>query len=90
MKATKVTRNFQVTIPPEARKALHLRMGSLVEFIVEDNLVTLRPKVLIDEDQAWFWSTEWQAGEREVNASVKKGETRTFKNVARLRRHFEK
>lgn len=90
MRTTKVTRNFQVTIPPEARKALHLQMGSIVEFVIEGNLVTLRPKMLVDEDQAWFWTPEWQAGEREVTEAVKKGETRTFKNVADMRRHFEK
>ena len=90
MKATKVTRNFQITIPPEARKALRLQMGSLIEFVVEDNVVTLRPKVLVDEDQAWFWTQEWQAGEREVSEAVRKGQTRTFKSVASMRRHFEK
>ena len=90
MAVTKITRNFQVTIPPEARKALHLRLGSLVEFTVEDNVVTLRPKILIDEDQAWFWTPEWQAGEREANEAVKKGHTRAFKTVSEMRRHFEK
>ena len=87
---TKVTRNFQVTIPPDARAALHLRMGSMVEFVVEGNTVVLRPKILVDEDQAWFWTPEWQKGEKEVNQAVKKGQTRTFKSVADMRRHFEK
>ena len=90
MRTTKVTRNFQITIPPEARDALHLRMGSLVEFIIEGNVVTLRPKMLVDEEQSWFWTSEWQKGEQEVNEAIKKGETRTFKNVRDMRRHFEK
>ena len=90
MKTTKVTRNFQITIPPEARNALHLHMGSLVEFIVEGNVVTLRPKMLVDEEQSWFWTSEWQKGEQEVNEAIKKGETRTVKTVGDMRRHFEK
>lgn len=90
MKTTKVTRNFQITIPPEAREALHLRMGSLVEFVIEGNVVSLRPKMLVDEEQSWFWTPEWQEGERDVNEAVKKGETRAFKSVAEMRHHFEK
>jgi len=65
-------------------------MGSLVEFIIEGNVVTLRPKMLVDEEQSWFWTSEWQKGEQEVNEAVKKGETRTLKNVGDMRRHFEK
>ena len=90
MSTTKVTRNFQITIPPKAREVLHLQMGSLVEFVVEGNTIVLRHKMLVDEDQAWFWTSEWQAGEKAVNAAVKKGHTRSFKNVAAMRRHFEK
>ncbi len=33
---------------------------------------------LIDPEQAWFWSKEWQAGERESRASRDRGETLTF------------
>ena len=87
---TKITRNFQVTIPPDAREALHVRMGSMVKFVVEGNTVMLRPKVLVDQNQAWFWTSEWQKGEKEVNRAIKKGKTRTFKSVADMRRCFEK
>jgi len=43
----------------------------------------------VDEDQSWFWTPEWQKGEKEVNRSVQKGQTRTFKNVSAMRKHFE-
>jgi len=30
----------------------------------------------IDPDQAWFWTPEWQAGEREVDDAIARGEHR--------------
>jgi hypothetical protein len=34
-------------------------------------------EVETDPDQAWFWTEEWQAGEREADAQIAAGE-RTF------------
>lgn len=51
-----------------------------------------RPKQ-IPKDQAWFWTDEWQAGEREVDEAIARGEVETFDNVedliADLHRHVE-
>jgi hypothetical protein len=33
------------------------------------------------DDQRWFWSKEWQAGEREVDEQISNGETYEFDNV---------
>ena len=38
----------------------------------------------IPEDQAWFWSKEWQAGEREVDKALKNGDFDTFTTVDEL------
>jgi len=35
----------------------------------------------IDPDQLWFWTEEWQAGEREVDEERKQGLTMKFKSV---------
>jgi len=32
-------------------------------------------------DQSWFWTPEWQAGEREADADIAAGRVRTFENV---------
>jgi hypothetical protein len=49
-----------------------------------------RPKN-VSEDREWFWSDEWQAGERQVNQELKNGEYQVFDNVddaiAELHRH---
>ena len=90
MSVSKVTRNFQVTIPASVREALHIRVGALVDFVIQNGKVILMPKTLVDEDQSWFWTKEWQQGEREVELSKKKGESLSFKSVHDMKKHFEK
>jgi hypothetical protein len=44
---------------------LHVPEGDEVEFTRhDDGTVTLRGLKTIPADQAWFWSPQWQAGER--------------------------
>ena len=90
MSISKVTRNFQVTIPAKVRELLHIQVGALVDFVVEKGTVVLKPKALVDEDQAWFWAKEWQKGEKEVDEQIKKGHVKKFKSVQELKKHFEK
>ena len=90
MATTKVTRNFQVTIPAEIRKVLSIRIGTLVDFVVEKGALVMRPKKLVDEDQAWFWTKEWQKSEKEVEKAVRTGQVLKFDNVEQMRKHFEK
>ena len=39
---------------------------------------------LIDEDQAWWWTEEWQKGEREAEKDIKEGRVKKFSNVEDL------
>ena len=90
MSLSKVTRNYQVTIPSDIRHALHIRVGSLVDFVIEKKQVILKPKALVDDDQSWFWSKEWQEGEKEADQARKKKDFISFKNVEEMKKHFEK
>jgi AbrB family looped-hinge helix DNA binding protein len=64
----------QITLPKEVREAAHLEEGDPVEIEVSsEGSIVLRPKKLIDASQAWFWSREWQAGEREADADIRAG-----------------
>ena len=42
-----------------------------------------RPKA-VPEDQAWFWSEPWQAGERQVNQELETGDYAVFDSVEDL------
>jgi len=40
------------------------------------------PLVAVDRSQAWFWTPEWQAGEREAFEQAWRGEGEQFENDA--------
>ncbi len=89
MAMAKITRNFQVSIPKEVRERLHLAEGDLVEVQERDGEIVMVPKKLIDAGQAWFWSREWQEGEREVDEDIRAGRVRgPFKTVDEIKKHF--
>jgi len=39
---------------------------------------------LIDPDQAWWWTEEWQKGEREAEKDIKEGKVKRFTNIEDL------
>jgi AbrB family looped-hinge helix DNA binding protein len=89
MAITKVTRNFQVSIPKEIRERLHIAEGDLIEVGERDGEIVMTLKRLIDADQAWFWTPEWQAGEREAEEDIKAGRVSgPFKTVEEMKKHF--
>ena len=69
---TKITRNFQVTIPPVARRILKLKVGDFVEAITESNGVLLRPAKVIS---AKSFEQELRRRLREARADFKAGRT---------------
>jgi AbrB family looped-hinge helix DNA binding protein len=67
----KVRPKAQLTLPEEIRRALHIGEGDEVEFAVqEDGTVTIRGYMSIPTDQAWFFTPEWLAGEREADEDI--------------------
>ena len=44
----------------------------------EDGVIELRPKIVIDASQAWFWTPEWQAGERRADENYAAGRYKRF------------
>jgi len=38
----------------------------------------------IDTSQAWFWTKEWQEGERKASEDIKKGRVKEFDSVEDL------
>ncbi len=68
----------QVTLPEDIRTAAHLEEGDLLDAELTDEGILLRPRKVIDSTQAWFWSPEWQQGEREAEADLAAGRVETF------------
>jgi len=70
---TTVRAKGQVTIPAAVREAARLEEGDPVEVEIVDGGILLRPMKVIDASQAWFWTPEWQAGERQADAEIAAG-----------------
>lgn len=72
----------QITLPTEVRKALHVEEGDDVAFIInDDGTVTLTGLKSIPADQVWFWTDEWQAGEREASRQLAIGEGTVYETT---------
>lgn len=81
---TKVTRNGQVTLPASLRRAVNIEVGDYIEVTVQDDGLLLTPKKLIDKSQAYFWTEEWQKGERRADEDIKAGRWTDFDSVEDL------
>jgi len=86
---TKVTRNGQITLPAAIRRAAGIEEGDLVAVSIEDGIITLVPKRLVDKTQAYFWTESWQQGEREASDDIAAGNLRAFDDAGDLVRALE-
>ncbi len=68
----------QITLPREVRQALHVEEGDDIAFVVQAGQVTMSGLKSIPAEQAWFWTDEWQAGEREASDQLSAGEGTVF------------
>jgi len=65
---------------PRDRSDLHRLVDELPDDAVDAAAALLRSikNRRIDPDQAWFWTPEWQEGEREVDEGIARGEQGTI------------
>src|SRR5262245_41870999 len=69
----------QITIPAALRKAAHIDEGDLIGLEVTADGILMRPLKAIKASQAWFWTPEWQAGERAVSKDIEEKRTTRYK-----------
>lgn len=69
----------QVTIPRDVREAARISEGDPVRFEIVADGILLRPQKMVDATQAWFWTPEWQEGERRASDDIRAGRTEVFK-----------
>lgn len=83
MSRTTLRAKGQLTLPDDVRKAARLKEGALIDVVVSENgEIILRPLIAVDRSQAWFWTPEWQAGEREATEQARSGEGEVFETDA--------
>lgn len=70
----------QVTIPRDIRERAHLEEGDPVEVEMVPEGILLKPQKVIDATQAWFWTSAWQAGEREASLDIAEGRVEVYES----------
>jgi antitoxin MazE len=81
---TQLRRRSQVTLPSEVVKKMKLREGDNLDIIIEDDKIIIKPVLVIDRSQSWFWSKKWQEMEREADDDIKHGRVQKAKDVKEL------
>ena len=86
----KVRAKAQLTLPDEIRRALHINEGDEVEFAVhDDGTITVRGYVSIPTDQAWFFTPDWLAGEREADQEMEEGRGTVHESAEEMFNHLD-
>ena len=78
MARTTLRAKGQLTLPEEIRAAARLEDGDLFDAEITDEGILLRPRKVIDATQAWFWTPDWQEGEREADTDRAAGRVESF------------
>lgn len=88
---TKLRKKGQLTLPRGVIDRANLREGDPIEVEVdaESGFIILRPQRVIDASQAWFWTPEWQEGEREASEDIAAGRVKTFTSDEDFLKSFE-
>ena len=80
----KVQKNKNITLPTWLIRLFHVGAGDFIRIEKTKSGVLLKPAKLIDPSQAYFWTKEWQKGEREADEDIQKGRVKKFKSVKDL------
>ena len=78
MPRSKVRDKGQVTIPNEIREQANIEEGTYLEFDLTAEGILVRPQLIVDAKDAWFWSAAWQEGEREVEEELAAGQGEVY------------
>jgi antitoxin MazE len=90
MEVARIGPKHQITIPDEIFKRLRLKAGDFLALELREDAFVAVPQALIPRDQAWFWSEEWQAMEREADEDIAAGRVSgPFETAEELLAHLD-
>jgi AbrB family looped-hinge helix DNA binding protein len=73
--------NSQITIPKSVVEKLKLKTGDSLNIEVENDEIKLKPVLIIDRTQAWYWSKEWQNKIKDADLELITGKAKNAKDV---------
>lgn len=78
-------RNGQITLPADVRRRMRAAEGDVfLAEVRDDDEIVLRKKSLVDASQAYFWTDQWQRGEREAQEDIRGGRVKRFRSAKAL------
>ena len=80
----KLGKNYQIAIPREIIRELGLKQEDHIDIYISESKVVLEPKVLIPKDQAYFYSEQWEADEKEAEDDIREARVTKTKNIEEL------
>lgn len=80
----KLGKNYQIAIPREIIRELGLKQEDYIDIYISESKVVLEPKVLIPKDQAYFYSEQWEADEKEAEVDIREARVTKTKNIEEL------
>ncbi len=80
----KLQKNKNITLPMWLIRRFRIAAGDFVRLQETREGILLKPGKLIDPSQAYFWTKEWQQGEREVEEERRQGKVKRFRSMKAL------
>ena len=86
----KVMKHYQVALPVNIRAKYNIKVGDILEAKAVKSGILLKPKDVIDKSQSYFWTKEWQKGEKQADRDFKAGRFKTFTSVDTFLKDLDK
>lgn len=72
------------------KEHMPLNDGDIFQVQIENGKVILLPMKLVPAEQAWFWTKEWQKGEKEADEDIAAGRVKSFESMDDLLEDLDK
>ena len=86
----KLGQNYQLALPKEVVKNLHLHINDYLDVKIQGNKIILEPQLIIPKDQAYFYTSAWQKEEAQAAEDIKKGRVTKTKNTKELFKELDR
>ena len=86
----KLGQNYQLALPKEVVKNLHLHINDYLDVKVQGSKIILEPQLIIPKDQAYFYTSAWQKEEAQAAEDIKKGRVTKTKNTKELFKELDR
>ncbi|MCK4295668.1 MAG: AbrB/MazE/SpoVT family DNA-binding domain-containing protein [Candidatus Marinimicrobia bacterium] len=84
MTLTRVKKNFQITLPNQIRRKFNISVGDYIIIDEEERKIVIKPVKIVDSDQEYFYTKEWQEKEAQADRDLAEGRYKEFDNVEDL------